>query len=111
MTQKKNISIFHFFFIGSLENRYCAVRRVGDRLSVPGEEQFLSEEQKLNDKRVAEWKDKWELQKKKIAEQTIGHDVESIRGTTGFLANSGVHFWNLKWEHVPGIILYSNNCK
>jgi len=78
------------------------VRREGDRLPVPGEDKYLSEEQKIRDKKAAEWREKWEAQKKKYAEQLIGFDVESIRGTTGFMKDSGVHFWNLRWDHVPG---------
>eukprot|EP01038_Epipyxis_sp_PR26KG_P004031 gene4031-5768_t len=77
------------------------VRRGGDRLQVPNEENYLSKEQKERDKRSAEWRDKIEAYKKKMREQRIGKDIECMRGTIGFLPNTGVHFWHFKWNHEP----------
>lgn len=89
-------------FEGYVDGRYCNMRRDGDRRPVPGEEEYLSEEQKSRDKRSAEWREKWEDQKRKAQQERIGRDVESIRGSTAFVQNSGIHYWSLRWDHIPG---------
>ena len=89
-------------FKGYISGQHVSIRRDGDRLVVPGEEQYLSEEQRQKDKRAAEWRDKWEAQKRKMKEERIGRDVESIRGTTGYLKDTGIYYWELRWEHTPG---------
>ena len=77
------------------------VRRWGDRLSVPGEEIFLTKEQKERDQRAAEWRERMAAHKKKLKDEKIGKDVECIRGTVGFLANTGTHTWSFVWNHEP----------
>ena len=62
----------------------------------------MSEEQKAIDKRKAEWSEKWNAQRKKLLDERIGKDVESIRGTTGYLPRTGLHYWDLRWRHNPG---------
>eukprot|EP01033_Poteriospumella_lacustris_P010457 gene10460-7435_t len=77
------------------------VRRWGDRLSVPNEEHYLTKEQKDRDKRSAEWREKLAAHRKKMKDERIGKDIECIRGTVGFLANTGVHRWSMTWKHEP----------
>jgi thiol-disulfide isomerase/thioredoxin len=77
------------------------VRRWGDRLSVPNEEPYLSKEQKDRDKRSAEWREKLAAHRKKMKDERIGKDIECIRGTVGFLANTGLHRWSFRWNHEP----------
>lgn len=77
------------------------VRRRGDRLSVPNEENYLTKEQKERDERSQQWRDRYEAYKKKIREEKYGNDIEAIKGTIGMLPNTGVHKWTLKWNHEP----------
>lgn len=77
------------------------VRRLGDRVIAPNEEQHLSEEQKEIDRRNADRKKEMIEYKKKLKEQMRGKDIEIIRGSVGFLPNSGVHTWKFRWNHEP----------
>jgi hypothetical protein len=83
---------------------YCDiyVRRVGDRCPCPGEEQYLTKEQKERDKRSAEWRAKLVAYKQKLKEQRIGKDIECMRGTISFLPKTGTHYWTYRWNHEPG---------
>lgn len=78
------------------------VRRIGDRLPVPNEDAYVTKEQRERDKRSAEWRSKIEAYKAKIKEQRIGNDIEAMRGTIGFLPNTGIHYWTFRWNHEPG---------
>lgn len=78
------------------------VRRSGDRCPVPNEEQYLTKEQKEKDKRSADWRAKLAAYKLKLKEQRIGKDIEAMRGTIGFLPNTGNHYWTFRWNHEPG---------
>lgn len=78
------------------------VRRVGDRCPCPGEEPYLTKEQKERDKRSAEWRAKLVAYKQKLKEQRIGKDIECMRGTISFLPNTGTHYWTFRWNHEPG---------
>ena len=91
-------------FCGTMHKtgRYIYVRRRGERCPVPGEDRFLTKEQKERDKRNLEWKEKYETYKKKLRESRIGNDIEAIRGTIGMLPNTGIHYWILQWNHEPG---------
>lgn len=68
---------------------------------MPGEEPYLTQEQKDIDKREQQWRDSWELKKKQMLQEKIGKDVESIRGSAGLMIKAE-HFWSIRWNHVPG---------
>ena len=78
-----------------------AVRRYGDRFSVPGEDAHLSKDQIARDRRTALWRERKAAQKKMMKEAKLGNDTECIRGTIGFLANTGTHTWSFVWSHEP----------
>jgi thiol-disulfide isomerase/thioredoxin len=77
------------------------VRRRGDRVQVPHEENYLSKEQKERDERSAEWRARLAAYKKKMREERYGSDIEAIKGSIGMLPNTGVHTWTMKWNHEP----------
>lgn len=77
------------------------IRRWGTRCPVPNEEDYLTKEQKERDKKTAEWREKMEAYKKKLKEEKVGKDIEAIRGTVGFLPNTGIHTWSCIWNHEP----------
>jgi thiol-disulfide isomerase/thioredoxin len=77
------------------------VRRLGDRMVVPGEEQYVSNEQKEIDRRNEERKLEMIEYAKKLKLERRGKNIEIIRGSIGFLPNSGVHEWKFRWNHEP----------
>jgi thiol-disulfide isomerase/thioredoxin len=77
------------------------VRRRGDRVQVPHEENYLSKEQKERDERSAEWRARLAAYKKKMREERYGNDIEAIKGSIGMLPNTGVHTWTMRWNHEP----------
>ena len=79
----------HSVHIGTYEvsGFYCSwnssgdgayVRRRGDHLQVPHEENYLSKEQKERDERSAEWRQRLAAYKKKLREERYGNDIEAI---------------------------------
>lgn len=111
-------------FMGDFEeaNDYSTVyiRRKGDRLSVPGEEPYVSGEQKKRDKALAQYNEKVIAYKQRMKVEMWGRDVEIMRGTIGLMQNTGivrskqlrvllckknvvvgVHRWNVIWNHIP----------
>jgi thiol-disulfide isomerase/thioredoxin len=98
--------------------RTIYVRRSGDRLSVPGEEPYLTKEQKEKDKRSAEWREKLASFRLKVKQEKVGKDVEGMRGTIGMLPKTGKHIWTLRLNHEPprcgtstGIGICSDACE
>jgi thioredoxin-like negative regulator of GroEL len=98
--------------------RTIYVRRTGDRLSVPGEEPYLTKEQKEKDKRSAEWREKLAAIRLKMKREKVGKDIEGMRGTIGMLPNTGTHIWTLRMNHEPprfgtchGIGICSDACE
>lgn len=96
----------------------CSFKRWGERFSAPGEEDFLSDAQKQRDKEDKEWKDRYQARIDLMKQQRIGKDIEIIRGSIGFLPNSGIHYWRLQWNHEPGrggscdsVGVCSDNCE
>lgn len=89
--------IGHFLTLG----KQCYLRRKGERLSVPGEERFLSEEQKNRDITSAHWRKQAEEWRRKKKEERYGKDIEAIRGSIGILQKQGVHKWTIQWNHEP----------
>lgn len=79
---------------------YIVTRR-GERHPVASETQFLTEEQIQKDAKMAKFREKRLEQKKKMKEAKYGNDVEGIRGSTGFIRDTGQHKWFLKWNHEP----------
>ena len=90
-------------FGGSLVPSYqrVEIRRKGDRFPVPNEEQFLTKDQKERDVKTLEWKEKYKIYKREMKEKRRGNDIQAIRGTIGMLPNTGVHTWQLQWNHEP----------
>jgi hypothetical protein len=80
-------------FYGSFEeaNDYqnVNVRRRGDRLSVPNEEPYLSNEQKKRDKALAQYREQRIAYQKQMQIEKWGKDVEAVRGTIGIMQNTG----------------------
>lgn len=77
------------------------IKRMGERLSVAGEEIHLSNEQKQRDIHEAEWRKRAEEYMKEVKAAKIGQDVEGARGAVAMLPNTGTHQWVLRWNHIP----------
>jgi hypothetical protein len=82
-------------------NSNCQVRRSGERLSVPGEEPYLSKEQKAIDEQDAEWRKANQERRQAWKDSMRGSDVQGVRGVVAMLPQSGVHKWALVWHHDP----------
>jgi thiol-disulfide isomerase/thioredoxin len=81
--------------------RYVNIRRQGPRCPVPGEESFVTAEQKESDARSAQWREKWAAQKFKAKQDRVGKDIEGVKGTIAMIKNTGKHIWTLRWDHRP----------
>jgi hypothetical protein len=77
------------------------MRRCGRRCVVPREERFLSEEQKADDVMLVEMEKKNVERIRKMKLERMGRDVVALRGSVGFLPNTGVYRWTFQWNHEP----------
>eukprot|EP01038_Epipyxis_sp_PR26KG_P004458 gene4458-6304_t len=101
---KMNISnyiVSGFVAVESSSGRNLDARRMGERLSVPNEDSFLSDEQRASDIVLKEQQQRYKLMRKKMKQERVGNDLVAIRGGFGFLENTGIHEWVLRWNHDP----------
>ena len=75
-------------------------RRKGPRCIVKGDEKFTDKAQKSRDRYEVEWKTA--LKNKRIERNKSEGDTQGIRGTHGFMEETGKYTWSLKWCHEPG---------
>ena len=75
-------------------------RRTGRRIAVKGDEKFTDKAQKSRDRYEAGWK--VQRQRRKIEYKKFTGDAQGIRGTHGFMEDSGEYTWSMKWCHEPG---------
>lgn len=83
------------------DGKNVAIRRSGDRLSVPGEEGYLSERQKARDARLVNWWKNRAVQIQREKDEKYGQDIEVVRGSVAIIQNTGIVEWTLRWEHEP----------
>ena len=94
-------------FTGTIFPSYddIEVRRYGERggMQVPNEDQYLTKDQRERDRRAAQWKESMRQHQAKMKEERErrGEDVESIRGTVGFMKLTGKFNWQYQWNHEP----------
>ena len=83
------------------EHGEISLRRRGQRVFVPDEDNYVTKEQQQRDQSIKEWNEKANMRIKKLKEEKIGKDIESIKGTISLLPNTGMHSWKLRWNHEP----------
>jgi hypothetical protein len=78
------------------------IRRRGQRVSgVPGQDRYISKEQRAGDERSAMWAMQRKIGDAERRFVTKGKNCEAIRSGMGLAQHSGVHTWNLFWRHNP----------
>lgn len=93
---------FHIFFLErGVTGRPVNLRRRGERVRVPGEEAFLTDEQRERDQADMEWQQQRQEKMKKLKEESYGHDNQAIRASCSVSRFGGAREWSVKWTHDP----------
>ena len=89
-------------FCFEMHGKTQKIRRRGQRVSgVPGQDQYISKEQRESDERSAMWAMQRKIGDAERRFLTKGRNCEAIRSGMCLAQHSGVHTWNLFWRHNP----------